>query len=63
MDDDKRVEHGLTPSAPQEHDSLQLPELILPPYLHGAYDESHDYVRGQLPVMEEVLIQYNVIIY
>ena len=57
MDDDKRVEHGLTPSAPQEHDSLQLPELILPPYLHGAYDESHDYVRGQLPVMEEVIIQ------
>ena len=57
MDDDKRVEHGLTPSAPQEHDSLQLPELILPPYLHGTYDESHDYVRGQLPVMEEVIIQ------
>ena len=63
MDDDKRVELGLKPSAPQENDILQLPELILPPYLHGTYDESHDYVRGQLPVMEEVLIQYNVIIH
>ena len=57
MDDDKCVELGLTPSAPHERDILQLPELILPPYLHGTYDESHDYVRGQLPVMEEVLIQ------
>ena len=63
MDDDKRVELGSKPSAPQENDILQLPELILPPYLHGTYDESHDYVRGQLPVMEEVLIQYNVIIH